>query len=41
MLEKIDTLIETDKPILINGWSRVKKLYPKQKITNKQIGNLN
>lgn len=37
MLGKIDTLEGIDKPVIISGWSKVKKLYPKQKITNKQI----
>lgn len=39
MFVKIDKFIETDLPILINGWSKVKELYPKQKITNKKISD--
>ena len=39
MLKKIDTIIETDKPIIITGWGNIKKLYPNQKITNKQISD--
>lgn len=37
MFKKIDAIVDTDLPILINGWVNVKKLYPKQKITNKKI----
>lgn len=39
MFVKVDKLIETDLPILISGWTKVKELYPKQKITNKKISN--
>lgn len=39
MLGKIDTLEGVDKPVIICGWGKVKKLYPKQKITNKQISD--
>lgn len=37
MIGKIDKIVDTDKPILITGWTKVKGLYPKQKITNKKI----
>jgi hypothetical protein len=39
MLKKIDTVIDTDKPIIIVGWNKVKELYPNQKITNKVIND--
>ena len=39
MITKVDKFIETDKPILICGWDKVKMLYPKQKITNKIISD--
>jgi len=39
MIEKISEILDTDKPILICGWNKVKKLYPNQKITNKRISD--
>lgn len=37
MLKKISKVENLDKPLLISGWGRVKKLYPEQRIINKQI----
>ena len=39
MIKHINQFIKTDNPILIVGWSEIKKLYPNQKITNKQINH--
>ena len=37
MLKTISDIKITDKPLIINGWGKVKTLYPSQKITNKKI----
>lgn len=37
MIKKIEKLIETDKPILIDGWAKTKEMFPNQKITNKVV----
>lgn len=39
MLKNVDNISYTDKPLLITGWSKVKTLYPNQKINNKQISD--
>jgi len=39
MIGKIDKIIDTDKPILIDGWGKTKTLDPNQKITNKKISD--
>ena len=39
MIGKITEIIDTDKPILIDGWNKTKTLFPSQKITNKRISD--
>lgn len=39
MISKVNELINTDLPILIVGWDKVKTLFPNQKITNKRISD--
>lgn len=40
MFKNVDNIENIDLPTLIVGWNKVKKLYPKQKITNKKINDI-
>jgi hypothetical protein len=37
MVVKVKEMLVTDKPLLIVGWKKVKKLFPDQRITQKHI----